>query len=340
MADVSGTLENVASLEGHDGTAWCVAWNPSGTILASCSADKKIRLWGKEDGKWICKTILTDAHERTVRSVQWSPCGNFISSASFDATTCIWRKKNDEFDCIATLEGHENEVKSVSWSRSGQLLATCGRDKSVWIWEVQDDGEEYDCASVLNSHTQDVKRVQWHPENEILASCSYDDTIKMYKEDDDDWVCFDTLEGHQSTVWAISFDRTGEYLVSCSDDKTCKFWKSYPPNNQEGIVTNGADPKWKCVCTLSGYHRRAIYDVHWSQGPRALIATASGDDAIHIFEKDPNSTDDHQPTFNLVAKREKAHEQDVNSISWHPSENILASASDDGTVKLWKLVLG
>ena len=72
--------------------------------------------------------------------------------------------------------------------------------------------------------------------------------------------------------------------------------------------------------SLSGYHRRAIYDVNWyvrhllnlacsvqayfevcgkedmkplavsfnlfrSQGPRALIATASGDDAIHIFEK-------------------------------------------------------
>ena len=50
--------------------------------------------------------------------------------------------------------------------------------------------------------------------------------------------------------------------------------------------------------------------------------------------------DDNQPIFNLVAKRKKAHEQDVNSISWHPSENILASASDDGSVKLWRVMEG
>ena len=30
-----------------------------------------------------------------------------------------------------------------------------------------------------------------------------------------------------------------------------------------GIPTPGGDPVWKCVCTLSGYHNRDIYDVNW-----------------------------------------------------------------------------
>lgn len=51
-------------------------------------------------------------------------------------------------------------------------------------------------------------------------------------------------------------------------------------------------------------------------------------------------SDENQPVFNLITQKEKAHDQDVNTISWHPHDNVLASGSDDGTVKLWRLVEG
>ncbi|XP_077662057.1 putative cytosolic iron-sulfur protein assembly protein CIAO1 isoform X1 [Eretmochelys imbricata] len=412
------SLSLLARIPAHpDSRCWFLAWDPSGTLLASCGGDRSVRIWGKEGreplpgwacavscwvgmrlrprkvksqlllkspgsweplwpraaasrcalaiGKatcelgwegssgcqapyssltsllssalgdsWVCKSVLGEGHQRTIRKVAWSPCGSYLASASFDATTCIWKKSQDEFECVTTLEGHENEVKSVSWAPSGSLLATGSRDKSVWVWEV-DEEDEYECVSVLNAHTQDVKHVVWHPNQELLASASYDDTVKLYREEEDDWVCCATLEGHESTVWSLAFDQSGERLASCSDDKTVRIWHQYKPGNEQGVVCSGADPSWKCICTLSGFHTRTIYDVAWCRLTGAL-ATACGDDAIRIFEEEPLSNP-QQPTFALTAHMPRAHSQDVNCVAWNPKEpGLLASCSDDGEMAFWK----
>jgi len=331
-----GKLNLVQTLLGHAGRVWDICWHPQGNTLASCGEDKTICIWGREGSKWVSKAVLTDGHQRTIREVTWSPCGNYLASASFDATTAIWDKKSGQFECNATLEGHENEVKSVAWAKSGHLLATCSRDKSVWVWEVADD-DEYECAAVLNAHTQDVKKVVWHPHLDILASASYDNTIKLFREDeaDNDWTCMATLNSHESTVWSLAFDSTGTRIASCSDDCTVKIWQQYLPGNSEGIVTPDNEPVWKCVCTLSGYHSRTVYDVSWCHNT-GLIATACGDDIIRIF-KETEDSDPNQPTFVLYHTCHKAHTQDVNSVMWNPSvQGLLASASDDAEVKLWQ----
>lgn len=335
-------LQEVATLEGHTDRVWQVSWSPDGNCLASCGGDRSIRIWSKgKDERWECRAELTDQHKRTIRSVAWSPNGLYLAATSFDATCSIWSRSSvtttQDFECTATLEGHENEVKAVSWSMSGEYIATCSRDKTVWIWEGADECD-YECASVINKHSQDVKSVKWNPVKEELASCGYDNTINMYKEDDDDWVCYSTLNGHTSTVWSMSFDAGGERLVSAGDDNVLRIWQCYQPGNQHGIQTTGNDPTWKNVCTVSGHHQRTIYDVDWCH-KSDLIVTASGDNSIRIFQENKESICDDGPTFDLAMCHEQAHSQDVNSVSWNPAdEHLLASCSDDFTVKLWTLV--
>ena len=46
----------------------------------------------------------------------------------------------------------------------------------------------------------------------------------------------------------------------------------------------------------------------------------------------------NEPIFTLLCTVEQAHATDVNSVSWNPKQpGLLASCSDDGTVKVWKL---
>lgn len=179
--------------------------------------------------------------------------------------------------------------------------------------------------------------MRWHPTEEILASASYDDTVKLYKEDvaDSDWTCTATLSSHTSTVWSLSFNSVGDRLVTCSDDQTLKIWQEYKPGNDMKIPTPDNVSVWKCVCTLSGYHTRTIYDVDWCK-LTGLIVTACGDDIVRIFSEDSES-DKHQPSFSMVCSMENAHTQDINCAQWNPSKaKILASCSDDGLVKIWE----
>ncbi|KAL1822544.1 hypothetical protein DCAR_0310361 [Daucus carota subsp. sativus] len=347
MASVSEDnleLQEIQKLEGHTDRVWGLAWNPTSgadgvpAVLASCSGDKTVKIWQKSPStsSFHLKATIEETHTRTVRSCSWSPSGKLLATASFDATTAIWEQVGDDFECLATLEGHENEVKSVSWNASGSLLATCSRDKSIWIWEAL-PGNEFDCVSVLQGHTQDVKMVLWHPSEDILFSCSYDNTIKVWAEDgdSDDWHCVQTLKeannGHSSTVWSISFNATGDKMVTSSDDLSIKVWGADIVRVQSG---EGYAP-WKHLCTLSGYHDRTVFSVHWSR--EGIISSGAADDAIRLFVENQDDLGDG-PMYRLLSKKEKAHEQDVNCVQWGSKESgLLASSSDDCSVKIWKL---
>lgn len=337
-------------LEGHEDRAWGVAWRSCGgsSILASCSGDKTVRIWEHSSGSspssatWACKAVLDSSHTRTVRQISWSPNGNMLASASFDATIGMWEYVGGDFSFIASFEGHENEVKSVAWNSAGTLMASCSRDKSVWIWEVL-PGHEFECVSVLNGHTQDVKMLVWHPSLDILVSTSYDNTIKVWTEDGDgdDWHCAQTLgppgRGHTSTVWCASFNATGDCMVTCSDDLTLIIWDTSADLSNSG---SNDSAKWKHLTTISGYHDRTIFSVDWSR-LNGLIASGAGDDCIRIFaeSESQDSAQEGSQSYELVLKQEKAHTADVNCVQWHPKDpRLLASAGDDGIVKIWELV--
>ncbi|OBZ91909.1 hypothetical protein A0J61_00044 [Choanephora cucurbitarum] len=87
---------------------YALAVNPPGTLMASGSPEKVVRLWDPKSGKRISK--LT-GHTDNIRALLISDDGQYILSGSSDSTIKLWSVKAQR--CITTYETHPDSVWSL-----------------------------------------------------------------------------------------------------------------------------------------------------------------------------------------------------------------------------------
>ncbi|RWW68202.1 hypothetical protein BHE74_00024292 [Ensete ventricosum] len=266
-----------------------------------------------------------------------------------------------ELRVIQKLEGHTDRVWGLAWNPAATgvtgMLASCSGDKTVRIWQKGPSGS-WDCSAVLeDTHARTVRSCAWSPSGKLLATASFDGTTAVWEHVGGEFECVATLEVNTNdeicmvklAVSAKGGRRRGEEKGDPGERKRgcCSLdllpvGDFFSPHGEKKHL-----PAWEKerddialfflshLCTLSGYHDRTIFSVHWSR--EGLIVSGAADDAIRLFTESKDSLVD-QPSYKMLVKKEKAHDMDVNSVQWNLKEpRLLASASDDGTIKIWEL---
>ncbi|KAF6779715.1 hypothetical protein AHF37_00825, partial [Paragonimus kellicotti] len=277
----SGEFEH--TLKGHTDSVQDVAFDPTGKLLASCSADMQVKLW--DFTIYQCIKTLT-GHDHNVSSVAFLPSGDFLVSASRDKTIKMWEVSTGY--CIKTFVGHSEWIRCVRPGPEGNLLASCSNDHTIRVWSV----ETRECVIVLRGHEHVVECIAWvtHPqsvlaitnptnsgstatgdgpgpagsvqngiptENDsslinpvssalLLASGSRDRSVRMW--DVNTGLCLFELIGHDNWVRQLVFHPQGRLLLSASDDKTVRVWDLKNRRCQKTL-----DAHSHFVTTLGGY---------------------------------------------------------------------------------------
>ena len=99
-----------------------LAVNRGGTLLASASFDKTVRLWELPGGK---PGRVLRGHTDRVRAVAFSPDGKTLASAGSDQTVRLWDLATGE--TISVFTGHTDTVRALVFDPGGSFLVSSER---------------------------------------------------------------------------------------------------------------------------------------------------------------------------------------------------------------------
>ncbi|XP_023640041.1 E3 ubiquitin-protein ligase COP1 [Capsella rubella] len=204
-----------------------------------------------------------------------------------------------------------NIVSSIEFDRDDELFATAGVSRCIKVFDfssVVNEPADMQCPIVEMSTRSKLSCLSWnkHEKNHI-ASSDYEGIVTVW-----DVTTRQSLmeyEEHEKRAWSVDFSRTEpSMLVSGSDDCKVKVWCT----NQEASVLN-IDMKANICC------------VKYNPGSSNYIAVGSADHHIHYYDLRNIS----QPLHVF-----SGHKKAVSYVKFL-SNNELASASTDSTLRLW-----
>ncbi|MDQ6992615.1 MAG: caspase family protein [Mariprofundus sp.] len=261
-------------------------------------------------------------HE-AIAGIKFSYYGDFMLSYGSSGEIKIWNLKSDKIERTLSVN---KPITSLTIDRDQNHIAAGCSDGSISIF----DFEQGKISNSFKAHKGKVLSIAFSPNGKILATAGEDSTIWLWNTKFGDKMGY--LKGHTGKVNSISFGPRGEVLYSAGEDKTIRFWDIQGKKEIKNIYEESAKYGSLNDVAMSTYMdvvAEAITSVTTDTRSRRHAAGAMGGPRWQYIIKLRNGL-----TGEDVGNLE-GHKSPVNTVSVSPSGLMVASASDDNTLRVW-----
>lgn len=296
----------------------------------------------------------------------FSPDGQYLVTGSVDGFVEVWEymsraklNTNLQYQAEDRIMMHESPVLCISFNKTSEVLASASEDAVIKIWNIK-TGE---CIRKIDSaHSKAISCISFSDDSSQILSASHDASIRIYGLQSGR--VLKTFNGHQSFVNSAFFTSDMTKIVSASSDATIKVWDiktmecqltffpdakkasktahhapihsalPLPGGELQEIVICSASPiihvndlEGNLLKTITNNAANATDFVYCVPSVSGNYLYAVGEDhSLYVFDTQTTKLD------HVL----QLHKKSVLGIIHHPSQNLLASWSRDGTLKLWR----
>ncbi|XP_050287033.1 transcriptional corepressor LEUNIG-like isoform X1 [Quercus robur] len=291
------TFEKVITLHSSKNKGSCCHFSSDGKLLASAGHENKVLIWNVETFGSI---DTAEGHSHLITDVRFRPSSTIFATSSFDRTVKLWDAASPT-KSLCELLGHAEQVMSVDFHPTKlDLLCSCDSNNEIRLWNVT----QYSCTRVTKGAT---KQVRFQPQFGKLLATAAGNGIHIIDVENDSLQFF--LKGHVKDVLSICWDTSGKYIASISED-SARVWST---------VSGG-----KCIHELH-LNGKKFQSCTFHPGYSQLLIIG-GYQSLELWN----------PTENSKTWSVPAHNGLIAALTDSPQTEMVASASNDHCVKLWK----
>ncbi|KAK7287429.1 hypothetical protein RIF29_00705 [Crotalaria pallida] len=283
----------------------CIRTRNSKVTCCHFSSDGKLLASAGHDKKvvlWNMDNLQTEStpeeHKSVITDVRFRPNSSQLATASVDKSVRLWDAANPSY-CLQEYSGHSSAVMSLDFHpKKTDLFCFCDNDNEIRYWNITSSS----CTRVSKGGNAQVR---FQPRVGRFLAAASDKSVSIFDVEADRQMY--SFQGHPEIVNYICWDANGDILASVSQNLV-KVWSMASGECIQELISS-----------TNQFHSCVFHPSY------STLLVIGGTSCLELWNMAENKT-----------MTISAHENIISALAQSPVTGMVASASHDSSVKLWK----